>query len=1012
MPISGTADSSLDPFHTREIRRRVLSAWAASAARFREDANAEEDYALGGYRDRLVVELAQNAADAALAAGRTGRLRITVTERELLAANVGAPLDAAGVEALATLRASAKRDGTTAGRYGVGFAAVLAVTDAPSICSGTGGVRFSAAATREEVQALPGLTEELRRRDGRVPVLRLPWPDDAAADAVMDGFDTVVRLPLLPGAAEFVRRLLDDVDATLLLGLPALEEIEIDGRVLRREIGGPDVTIVDAGRRTRWRVQTAAGSVPAILAAGRPVEERVTTWQLSWAVPLGDDGEPLPPPGAGVLHAPTPSDESISLPARLVATYPLDPDRRHVAPGPLADYLTEQAASAYADLVVGLPPVPSVLALVPRPTLAAAPLDAALTRSALAALRRADLMPLAAPDPPKRVRPDRAVVVDAAPPALVRALADVVDGLLPAMWCGRELADRLDPLGVRRLSVPDVVDLVSTVDRSPSWWHDLYAALAGTAALAELAGLPVPLADGGLVRDVAGVLLPADGLAAGVLQPAGGVAVDLGALGVRMAHPDCVHPLLERLGARPATARSLLSDDRVRAAVATSYDAEDPAPIAAAALALVAAAGTDAREHPYLADLALPGEDGEWSPAGEMLLPGGALAAVVSADSPFGRPDPAFVERHGNAVLAAIGVLDGFATVHRADVALEEIDDDLDDVAAWCDAVYDRLPPNDEPPIVAEFVAVRDLELVRDDAWPEALAMIAAGEVRDAVDRPAAVVLGGRRHDVPSYTRWWLATHPVIDGRRPDRLRTPGTDDLAGLYDVAEVDAGIAELVGVLRGLDDVVADVDAAIDLLARLGDPRRGVSELVLVDVYARLAAGLDGVDVDPPARLRVGPTRVVDRSAAVVVDAPYLLPLVDGSAVPAGGSADAVAALLGVPLASACVRASGAVVALDPGTPRAWADLPGAFRAAARCGAVPPSASVVVQAGLTVDGVPVPWWPDGELDRVDADAGPDVLGRALAWRLGRWSMRAGCAEALAAPQDARLAAEDAIG
>ena len=56
-----------DPFGTAGLRRSVLDAWAASPARFREDANAEEDYALGGYRDRVVVELAQNAADAALA---------------------------------------------------------------------------------------------------------------------------------------------------------------------------------------------------------------------------------------------------------------------------------------------------------------------------------------------------------------------------------------------------------------------------------------------------------------------------------------------------------------------------------------------------------------------------------------------------------------------------------------------------------------------------------------------------------------------------------------------------------------------------------------------------------------------------------------------------------------------------------------------------------------------------------------------------------------------------------
>ncbi|NAZ86836.1 hypothetical protein, partial [Kineococcus indalonis] len=50
--------AAADPFGTAALRRRVLEAWAASPARLREDANAEEDAALGAYRDRLVVELA------------------------------------------------------------------------------------------------------------------------------------------------------------------------------------------------------------------------------------------------------------------------------------------------------------------------------------------------------------------------------------------------------------------------------------------------------------------------------------------------------------------------------------------------------------------------------------------------------------------------------------------------------------------------------------------------------------------------------------------------------------------------------------------------------------------------------------------------------------------------------------------------------------------------------------------------------------------------------------------
>ncbi|MGH3745374.1 MAG: sacsin N-terminal ATP-binding-like domain-containing protein, partial [Mycobacteriales bacterium] len=144
---------------TEHLRQRVLDAWTASPARFREDANAEED-ARTGYRDRLVVELAQNAVDAG-----GSSLLLRLDGDTLVAANTGAALSAEGVEALSTLRASAKRSGESVGRYGVGFAAVLAVTDAPMIGSrGMPSVRWSAARTAELVAGIPPLAGELARR--------------------------------------------------------------------------------------------------------------------------------------------------------------------------------------------------------------------------------------------------------------------------------------------------------------------------------------------------------------------------------------------------------------------------------------------------------------------------------------------------------------------------------------------------------------------------------------------------------------------------------------------------------------------------------------------------------------------------------------------------------------------------------------------------------------------------------------------------------------------------------
>ena len=116
--------SESDPFGTAALRQAVLRAWEGSPTRFREDANAEEDLRLGGYRDRVLVELAQNAADAA---GAGGALWARVVDGELRVANTGAPMTADGVAGLASLRASAKRGSGSVGRFGVGFAAVLSV---------------------------------------------------------------------------------------------------------------------------------------------------------------------------------------------------------------------------------------------------------------------------------------------------------------------------------------------------------------------------------------------------------------------------------------------------------------------------------------------------------------------------------------------------------------------------------------------------------------------------------------------------------------------------------------------------------------------------------------------------------------------------------------------------------------------------------------------------------------------------------------------------------------------
>src|SRR5262249_15174968 len=304
----------------------------------------------------------------------------------------------------------------------------------------------------------------------------------------------------------------------------------------------------------------------------------------------------------------------------------------------------------------------------------------------------------------------------------------------------------------------------------------------------------------------------------GLLRPAGGLpAAGLDALGLRVVHPEAAPPLLERLGAVPATAAGVLADGRVRAAVEASYDDPDPEPVASAVLALVAGAGTSVGDLPWLADLALPTAGGDWLPAGALLLPGSALASVVAEDSPFEVLDPALVDRYGPEPLRAVGVLDSFAVLTESDVDTSGAEHDLDGEEEYYAALADRLPEQDVPVRLATLVAVRDLELVRPDAWPAALALLAAGPLRAAAGRPAVAVLAaGSRVEVRPYTRWWLSTHPVLAGRRPVELRLPGATELAGLYDVAPGPPELAAAAGCLATVAEVLADPELAADLLA----------------------------------------------------------------------------------------------------------------------------------------------------------------------------------------------------
>ncbi|WP_130292560.1 sacsin N-terminal ATP-binding-like domain-containing protein [Pseudonocardia sediminis] len=921
--------ASSDPFGTTGLRTAVLDAWASSPTRFREDANAEEDLRLGGYADTWCVELVQNAADAGHAAGGPGRVRFTVAGDELRVANTGAPLDAAGVTALASLRASAKRDDDGAtGRFGVGFAAVLALTDEPRLVT-TGadgdavGVRFSASATAEEVAALPGPAAEAQRRDGRVPVLRLAWPLDAGEDPVPSGFTSEVRLPLRdPSAAS---ALLDEVRAIapdLLLALPGLGAIEVGDDVVERseEPGG----LVRVGPR-RWRLVRRSADVRSTAAAA---EERDGAGAVVvWAVPVDDDGHPRPLTAdrTQVLHAPTASAERLSLPARLIAPFPLDPDRRRIRDGARTDALVAAAGRAYADLVTALDPADRT-ALVPEPAFPRSVLDGRLRESVGDALDGADWLPGAGGTD---LVPRRAEWLDV--PG-TDGLPELLAGADPSF--ARLVATGPPPpsgLDLDRVPPPELVDRLLSVEASPDWWRRVYAALApaldAVPGLADdLRALPVPLADGRVVRGPGSVLLPDEGGDDAVTAIAA-----LGISGLHVAAPEAVHPLLRRLGAGDADRAALRAHPALREAVARSLDDADAGldvePLARAVLALLEGAGRES----WAGALALTDDDGVPARADELVLPDAAIAPVLDPDAPVGVLAQEWTDAGRDALVAA-GVLDSFAVVTAPDGG----DLDLHDADAW----LDEHEPGTEP-----VVAVRDLDLVADDAWPAALALLAG----DRDTRAAVLVPGG-------YTAWWLARHARIGGHPASHWRTASATGLAGLYDPVPVGNG-DEAVLAAAGVRDrlhVDGPGDAA-DLLDRLGDDRREAGPGLVVAAHAVLAEALtaervDVADLDPPDRVRALTGAVVAAEGAVVLDAPWAAPALEGRGLVTGGDPDVLAELLDLPLASETVRGKPSEPAA--GTPVRWAEVTEVVVACHTLGVGVPDGELVRHDELRVD------------------------------------------------------------
>ncbi len=232
-----------DPDLVREIEdqfRRAVDSYSAQPKLIAEHANHEESIRTGGYANRTLLELIQNAADALSGAGGEdhgdsgGRVELVLDldSRTLYCANAGRPFSKSGITAITMAYLSGKH-GDEIGRFGLGFKSVLAISETPQVFSRSVSFEFNSAAARAEL-------EQLGSGSKKFPILRTATLADAVREfdedpvlaELSEWATTVVRLP---GATNLDRLQAEirEFSSEFLLFVSAVREIRL--RVLGDE---------------------------------------------------------------------------------------------------------------------------------------------------------------------------------------------------------------------------------------------------------------------------------------------------------------------------------------------------------------------------------------------------------------------------------------------------------------------------------------------------------------------------------------------------------------------------------------------------------------------------------------------------------------------------------------------------------------------------------------------------------------------------------------------------------
>ena len=221
-----TGDENLRRY-VEERQATALRTYEINPDLLEEHVNQEDSFRSGGYGQRQISELLQNAVDALTGSRSSGTIEFRLAGGNLYCANEGLPFDEKGIRSVCAAFLSSKRDEDIIGRFGLGFKAVLGVSDNPQIFSRTASFEFNAPSTAELFAGIP-------TPDGRFPLMRVPSLLDAANEAASDPHlaelmtwaSTIVKLPLMRDGAR-LREELNEFKTETLLFMKSVSQLNV-----------------------------------------------------------------------------------------------------------------------------------------------------------------------------------------------------------------------------------------------------------------------------------------------------------------------------------------------------------------------------------------------------------------------------------------------------------------------------------------------------------------------------------------------------------------------------------------------------------------------------------------------------------------------------------------------------------------------------------------------------------------------------------------------------------------